>query len=282
MSDFNMLWACRDGERGNWEKNAGVDRDTKDAFFPAAFAGDELEVMMRAAREGETVLTYLKHPFVRASWMAVTYPETSDAILKGQEHMRKQLQEQLDKSLPTLPTLTEVECGAFRLPDAELVANVRRAPMTDTTQRISEYRLHLADTRHNASHQARFVKFLTPLYDGGFAYDGEERNGKLVPCVSWNPHKGVYRMEIADVAGTPHPDLRLLSVLRLLAEHGFVLAELKCGQAPEQGFGEKVAELPFGEGYADECTLEPWAFPSVCPPPTLYDEDGRKMGEQCH
>ncbi|MDQ3777211.1 MAG: hypothetical protein M3461_24070 [Pseudomonadota bacterium] len=55
-----------------------------------------------------------------------------------------------------------------------------------------------------------------------------------------DPHE--YRLQIVDAGGDPHPDERLLKLLRTLREFGFILADCEGMQPPEHSTMEALAE----------------------------------------
>jgi hypothetical protein len=57
------------GRSPAWMRRVGLSPDGT-IYLPAAFAGDELEMTVRAIREGEFPVTHLLHTFVPSGWLA--------------------------------------------------------------------------------------------------------------------------------------------------------------------------------------------------------------------
>lgn len=67
------------------------------------------------------------------------------------------------------------------------------------------------------------------------------------------PHE--YRLQIVDAGGAPHPDQRLLMLLRMLREFGFILADCEGCQPPAPGL---MAALP-------QASIRTCSVPCSCP-----------------
>lgn len=57
-----------------WQKMAGLSSDG-DLFVPAVVAGEEKQVVLCATWDGEPLLLYSDHAFVRADWIMQNYDD---------------------------------------------------------------------------------------------------------------------------------------------------------------------------------------------------------------
>lgn len=60
-----------------WQRSAGISDDGI-VFVPGAMTGNEQEILLCAAYDGTSVVSYLNHLYVPSHWLAKEFPKTKE------------------------------------------------------------------------------------------------------------------------------------------------------------------------------------------------------------